>query len=71
MTISLKKCTHEDLLNLQKISYETFNDTFKEQNSPKNMKDYLDRAFSLEQLQKELTNNSSQFFFACFLFCLF
>ncbi|KRG13700.1 GNAT family N-acetyltransferase [Lederbergia galactosidilytica] len=66
MTISLKKCTHEDLLNLQKISYETFNDTFKEQNSPKNMKDYLDRAFSLEQLQKELTNNSSQFFFACF-----
>ncbi|SEM51511.1 Ribosomal protein S18 acetylase RimI [Mesobacillus persicus] len=63
MTISIKKCTLEDLLILQKISYETFNDTFKDQNSPENMDAYMERAFNLGQLEKELANFSSEFFF--------
>ncbi|MEH7119455.1 GNAT family N-acetyltransferase [Neobacillus vireti] len=66
MTMSIKKCTLEDLFILQKISYETFNDTFKNQNSPENMKAYLDRAFNLKQLEKELSNRSSEFFFVYF-----
>lgn len=66
MTIRIKKCTHEDLQTLQEISVETFNDTFKDQNSPENMKSYLEKAFSLEQLVKELSNISSQFFFVYF-----
>lgn len=66
MTINLKKCTLEDLRLLQEISYETFNDTFKHQNSPENMNAYLERAFNLNQLEKELSNISSQFFFAYF-----
>ena len=66
MTMNIKKCTHEDLFILQKISYETFNDTFKSQNSPENMKAYLEAAFNLKQLEKELSNRSSEFFFVYF-----
>ncbi|MEH7418945.1 GNAT family N-acetyltransferase, partial [Neobacillus drentensis] len=63
MTINTKKCTLEDSRTLQEISYETFNDTFKHQNSPENMIAYLERAFNLKQVEKELSNSSSQFYF--------
>ncbi|MFC4798365.1 GNAT family N-acetyltransferase [Neobacillus sp. GCM10023253] len=66
MTINIKKCTLEDLHTLQEISYETFNETFKDQNSPENMIAYLERAFNLNQLKIELSNLSSQFFFIYF-----
>jgi diamine N-acetyltransferase len=66
MTISVTKCTLEDLLILQKISYDTFMETFKEQNSPENMTAYLERAFNRNQLEKELSNPASQFFFVYF-----
>jgi len=66
MTISIKKCTHEDVQILQKISYDTFNETFKHQNSPENMNAYLEKAFNIDQLEKELANGSSQFFFLYF-----
>lgn len=66
MTINIKKCTIEDLCTLQEISYETFNETFKHQNSPENMNAYLERAFNLKQLENELANISSQFFFVYF-----
>lgn len=63
MTVKLKTCNREDLQILQDISIETFNDTFKGQNSPENMKAYLERAFHSKQLEKELSNSSSEFFF--------
>jgi diamine N-acetyltransferase len=63
MSINIIRCNHEDLDVLQVISIETFNDTFKEQNSPKNMKAYLDKAFNTKQLQSELSNDSSAFYF--------
>ncbi|MGO4900608.1 GNAT family N-acetyltransferase [Bacillus sp. GM2] len=63
MTVKIKKCTLEDLIKLQEMSYETFNETFKDQNSPENMKAYLEKAFHLKQLEKELANSASQFFF--------
>lgn len=66
MNMYIKKCTLTDLNALQEISYETFYETFKEQNSPKNMNAYLERAFNLEQLERELSNRSSQFFFVYF-----
>lgn len=62
MNIEIKKCTLEDLHMLQEISYETFNETFRHQNSPENMNAYLERAFNLEQLEKEFCHTSSQFF---------
>lgn len=66
MTINIKECTLEDLQLLQEISIETFYDTFKDQNSPENMNAYLERALNLEQLEKELSNRFSQFFFVYF-----
>jgi diamine N-acetyltransferase len=66
MNINIKPCTIEDLSLLQEISYETFIETFKEQNSPENMDAYLERAFNLNQLEKELSTFSSQFFFVYF-----
>ncbi|WP_040203385.1 GNAT family N-acetyltransferase [Neobacillus jeddahensis] len=66
MTINLKKCTLEDSRKLQEISYETFNETFNHQNSPENMNAYLERAFNLTQVEKEISNLSSQFFFVYF-----
>ena len=62
--IHIKQCTIDDLKPLQDISYVTFNETFKNQNSPENMKAYLEKAFNLEQLEKELSNPFSKFFFA-------
>ncbi|MDR9856403.1 GNAT family N-acetyltransferase [Paenibacillus sp. VCA1] len=66
MTVKIKKCQHEDLQILQEISIETFNDTFKDQNSPENMKAYLERAFHPKQLEKEWSSPSSEFFFIRF-----
>jgi len=56
----------ENVQVLQEISIETFNDTFSNQNSPDNMKVYMDRAFTMKQLESELANRSSQFYFISF-----
>ncbi len=66
MMINIRQCTFEDLYKLQEISYETFNETFKHQNSPENMNAYLEKAFNVKQLEKELSNVSSQFHFVYF-----
>lgn len=66
MTIRITRCTPEDLLTLQDISCVTFYETFKEQNSTENMSAYLERAFNLGQLEKELSNASSEFYFTYF-----
>ncbi|WP_040949155.1 GNAT family N-acetyltransferase [Gorillibacterium massiliense] len=66
MAVKIEKCSREDLQTLQEISIETFNDTFKDQNSAENMKAYLERAFNSNQLEKELSNLSSDFIFIWF-----
>ena len=66
MNVYLKKCNPEDLRKLKEISKETFTDTFKEQNTPENLKTYLERAFSDEQLKIELSNPASDFYFIHF-----
>lgn len=63
VTTYITKCTLDDVHLLQEISSETFYETFKEQNTPENMNSYLERAFNLNQLKKELSNSDSQFFF--------
>jgi diamine N-acetyltransferase len=66
MSINIKPCTIEDLSILQEMSIETFIETFKDQNSVENMNSYLERAFNLNQLEKELATISSHFFFVNF-----
>lgn len=66
MTMSIKKCTLEDSRELQEISVDTFNETFKDQNSPEHLNAYLEKAFNLKQVEQELANRSSLFFFVYF-----
>ncbi|WP_153723329.1 GNAT family N-acetyltransferase [Sporosarcina cascadiensis] len=63
MTIKISRCNFDDLAALQEISIETFNDTFASQNSVDNMNAYLERAFHLKQLEEEMSNSSSEFYF--------
>lgn len=63
MTIEIRKCTLEDLAALQKISAETFRDTFQEQNTEEDLQNYLDKAYNDEQLTTELLNPDSAFYF--------
>ena len=63
MIMTIKECMLEELRELQKISVETFTETFKDQNSPEHLNAYLERAYNLDQLEHELANRSSQFFF--------
>jgi ribosomal protein S18 acetylase RimI-like enzyme len=59
----MKRCSQEDLFVLQEISAETFHETFGNQNSPDNMKAYVERAFNAVQLAQELSDPFSWFFF--------
>lgn len=66
MNINIVKCTLEDSRDLQEISYDTFEETFGSQNSPENMSAYLEKAFNIKQVEKELSNPLSYFFFVYF-----
>lgn len=48
---------------LQKISQETFYDTFFHMNSEDNIKVYLEKSFSIKKLEEELSIPSSAFYF--------
>ena len=61
--MELKKGTFADVMLLQQISIETFTDTFKEQNTEEDLKRYLEKAYAVNQLKKELSNEKSFFYF--------
>ena len=63
MTTMIKKCTRDDLHELQAISIETFTETFKDQNTAEDLQAYLDTAYNLGKLEQELAVPSSSFFF--------
>lgn len=63
MTITIKKCNLDNASELQKISVETFTETFKEHNSPEHLNAYLEKAYNLVALEQELANPSANFFF--------
>ncbi|MCI3028235.1 GNAT family N-acetyltransferase [Desemzia sp. C1] len=55
--------TVEDLQILQKVSVETFRDTFQDQNTEEDLYNYLEKAYNTEQLTSELLNQQSEFYF--------
>ncbi|MDW0111166.1 GNAT family N-acetyltransferase [Sporosarcina aquimarina] len=63
MIITIKKCTPNELHELQEISITTFTETFQEQNSPEHLHAYLKTAYDLKKLEREVANSSSHFFF--------
>ncbi len=61
--IKIVTCTIKDLTILQELSINTYVQTFEKFNSKSIMKAYLNDAFNLEKLEKELLNNNSAFYF--------
>lgn len=62
--IDVRRVTREDLAELQKISKQTFYETFSPHNTTENMQRYLEGSFSGEKLSCEINNNESEFYFA-------
>lgn len=61
--VTIRKCTLEDLLPLRELGRRTYDDTFRKDNTPENTDAYLDYAFELNKVRKELENPASHFFF--------
>ena len=64
MQIEINRIGMDDLPRLQEISRRTFVETFAAENSPENMRRYLDEQLSLAQLGAELATEGSRFYFA-------
>ena len=62
--IKIKKVIIVDVDKLQKISRQTFYETFSADNTEENMKKYLEEDFSLAKLSSELDSINSEFYFA-------
>lgn len=59
----LKRCTIDDKDVLRSLSIQTFYETFAVMNTQKDMEEYLNRAFDIEKLHRELEDIHSDFFF--------
>lgn len=64
--IHIRQITLNDIEQLQKISRQTFFETFSTVNTEENMAKYLEEELSLEKLSIELNNKDSAFYFAIF-----
>ena len=62
--MKIKKCSLDDILDLQKIYRQTFFETFSEQNSEENMRIFLDKAYNEEKLKSEIKDKESETFLA-------
>jgi diamine N-acetyltransferase len=64
--IDIREVTINDIVELQKISRQTFHETFSALNSEENMAKYLEEELSIEKLTAELNNTDSAFYFAVY-----
>ncbi len=62
--INIEGVTLNKIDQLQKISRQTFFETYSAVNTEENMKKYLKEEFSLEKLTAEFNNKGSAFYFA-------
>jgi diamine N-acetyltransferase len=62
--IEIKKVTINVIDKLQKISRQTFFETFSADNTEENMRKYLDDSFSIARLTKEHSDKETEFYFA-------
>ena len=62
--IELRQVELSDLDQLQGIGRQAFAETFSSNNSEENMQTYLDEKFSALNLEKELSDKDSRFYFA-------
>ncbi|MBK8515393.1 MAG: GNAT family N-acetyltransferase [Saprospiraceae bacterium] len=53
-----------DILPLFQLGKKTFIESFAEHNSEENMQKYVEASFTIDKIQNELTNPTSEFYFA-------
>ena len=63
MDLMFKRCTEHNLKELTKVSWNTFYESYKDNNDPKNFKTFLDNKFNEERLLEELLNPNCHFYF--------
>lgn len=63
MKTYIRKCTVEDLYELQEVCTKTFASTYRDLNTPANMKVFLENTFNLKKLEQELNDSLSTFLF--------
>ena len=61
--MNLRLCNISDLNRIINIGRRTYYDTFHQLNTRDTMSQYLDEAFSVEKISKELNNPKSSFYF--------
>ena len=64
LNITISEVNFQQIDDLQKISQQTFIETFAESNTEENIKDYINNNLSIAQLSSELSIKNSQFHFA-------
>ncbi len=62
--IVITRATLNDIDRLQKISRQTFFETFSASNTAENMKQYLQEGFGTDKLSEELNDKNAEFYFA-------
>ena len=62
--IEINQVAVNEVEKLRQLAIETFRETFAEDNSSQDMKNYLDKQFNIQQVSKELNNPMSAFYFA-------
>ena len=63
MLLEYRKCNKTDLEQLTSVSKKTFYDAFEKDNDPIDFKTYINKAFSAKQIDSELNNPNSGFYF--------
>lgn len=61
--LNYKKCDLSNLEMLTEISRQTFVDAFEKDNNPDDLLAYIDSAFNKKQIEIELLNPNSEFYF--------
>lgn len=64
--IKIKECKLSDIEELQKISYKTFDETFRKYNKKEDIDLYLKNAFTITKLKGEIENKFSKFYLLYF-----
>lgn len=62
--ISIQTASKDDAALVAEVATRTFHDAFVSQNNPEDFQHYLESAFSVDQIQKELHEPTAQFFIA-------
>lgn len=62
MYTDIKKCTAEDVGEICGVAVKTFCETFEAVNDPETIRTYLEKAFSVEKMYRELKDPNSDFF---------